>query len=132
MTVFSGDIYLFYRIYDLQLAMFGEKNSPRFVALLGNSIFIFINLMTLIVCFQIITDYKIRIESTTAVIGILAIFAVNYFALLHNQKSKAIIAEFSSETTVQRKKRTLWCWVYIILTHISFFGSVLILSPASR
>ena len=129
MNIVNTYKYLFYRIYVWQLGMFGEGNNPKFVAILGNSIFMFINLMTLVVCFQIVTGYEIRIEKIHAVIGSITLFAINYFILLHNNKSQAIIAEFASENKAQRKRRTLWCWVYVIVTHIAFFGSVLILSP---
>ena len=132
MNIVSAYKYLFYRIYVWQLGMFGEKNNPKFVAMLGSSMFVFINLMTLIVCFQIVTGYKIRVEKTHAVIGMLSLFAINYFIFLHNNKSQAIIAEFASESEIQRQRRTIWCWVYVIATHIAFFGSVLILSPGSR
>lgn len=132
MNIVSAYKYLFYRIYVWQLGMFGEENNPKFVATLGNSIFIFINLMTLVVCFQIVTGYKIRVEKIHAVIGSIILFAINYFILLHNNKSQAIIAEFTSENEVQRKKRVMWCWVYVIVTHLSFFLSVLILSPESK
>lgn len=132
MNIVRAYKYLFYRIFVWQLGMFGEENNPRFVAMLGNSIFVFINLMTLVVCFQIIMDYEIRVEKIHAIFGMLILFAINYFVFLYNNKSQAIIAEFTSENEVQRKRRTMWCWVYLIVTHISFLGSLLILSPGSK
>ena len=121
--------YLFYRTYVWQLRMFGKKNNPKLVALLGSSMLVFINLITLVVWFQIVTASKIRVEPIHAVIGMLTLFAINYFALLHNNKSSQIIAEFGSESEAQRSRRTRWCCVYVIATYVIFFVSVLILSP---
>ena len=124
--------YLFYRIYLWQLNMFGEQEGPRFTALIGNSIFIGINLITLAVLFQIITRYTFRIESVYVIIGMLMIYSINYFLLLYRNKSRALIEKFSAESEIQRKRRTIYCWIYVLSTHIFFLASVVILDPRSK
>lgn len=132
MSIFEAYQYLFYRIYVWQLSMFGEQNDPKFVGMICNSMFLGVNLLTLVVIFKIITSYKFRIEEGYAVIGMLLLYIINYFLLLYDNKSKAIIAKFSKESEIQRKRRTIWCWVYVIATHLLFFVSVMILSPQSK
>lgn len=127
MNLFKAYKYFFYRTYLWQLNMFGEANNPKYTAILANSLCVYFNLLTLTVFFQIVTAIKMRLENIYAVIGIFILILVNYFIFLYNNKSEAIIAEFSSESEIQQKRWTIWCWVYVILTYVSFFGSVSIL-----
>lgn len=131
MSVFSAYKYLFYRTYRWQLEMFGEGENPKFVGIFANTMCVFFNLMTLLVWFQILTGYKLRVESVHAVMGGVIFLSINSFIFLYNNKSDTIIAEFASESEIQRKRRTIWCWIYVFATYASFFGSVLILSPGS-
>lgn len=131
-SVFDAYKYLFYRIYVWQLNMFGEEDNPKFTALLGNSMCIAFNLLTLDIIFQFVTGYDYRIENIYGVIGILLIYSINYLLLLYGNKSQAIIAKFSSESERQRKKRTIYCRAYVLFTFLIFVISVMILAPNSR
>lgn len=124
--------YLFYRIYVWQLSMFGEKENPRFTALLGNSICVAFNLLALHIIFQFVMGYDYRIEKIYGVIGTLLIIFINYFLLLYGNKSRAIIAKFSAESEIQRKRRTIYCWGYVLATFLLFIACVIILAPRSR
>ena len=68
MNLFSAYKYLFYRTYVWQLEMFGEENNPKLVGIIANSFCIAFNLLTLVVCFQILTGYKVQIEKIHAII----------------------------------------------------------------
>lgn len=129
MNPFKAYKYLFYRTYIWQRGMFGDQNVPEFTAILANSLCIGFHLITLVICFQIITGYRLRVEKFHAVIGCLILIAINYFIFLYNDRLKAIISEFASETVGERKRRTWICWAYVLLSYLSFLGSVVILSP---
>ena len=110
--------YLFYRLYVWQLSMFGEAEKPRFTALLGNSICIAFNLLTLHIIFQFVTGYDYRIENIYGVIGMLLIMFINYFLLHYGNKSRVIIAKFSAESEIQRIRRTIYCRLYSLYQNL--------------
>ena len=124
--MFSAYKYLLYRIYQWQLAWFGEKQNPKFVAILGCSIFIYFNILTVIVIFEIIAGSKIYIENIYVVIFLIFLFSLNSYYFLHLDKFDNLIEEFSKETKLQRRRNTFWCFVYVIFTHLIFFLAVII------
>lgn len=132
MNIFNGYKYLLYRIYQWQLAWFGEKENPKFVAILGCSMFIYFNIQTVRVVFEIITGIKIYTENIYVVAFLIFLFLLNSYIFLHLDKFDILIEEFSKESELSRKKNTVLCWAYIIFTHAVFFISILILSPSTR
>lgn len=128
-SVFNAYQYLFYRIYIWQLNSSGERNNPKFTALVGNSLLLAFNILTLSVMFQIVTGYSFRIEKIYGLIGTILLYIINYFLLLQGKKSHAIIKKFSAENDCQRKKRTIYCCMYALFTFLSFIISVIILAP---
>lgn len=131
MNIVTAYKYFFYRTYKWQLKL-GDKNIPQVTAILVNSILLFLNLLTVIIWFQIMTGYKIQIENLYAITGTSLILLINYFIFLYNNKFKRIIAEFDSETELQSARRGTLCLVYEIGTFLSFFGSILIFSPTPK
>ena len=131
MNLFKAYKYLFYRTFVWQREMFGDENVPGFVAISANSLCIFVNLITLVICLEIVTGYRLRIEKIYSCIGIVLLLLINYFILLHKNKFGVIIEEFDSENKIQRKTGTILCWVYVIVTYSIFLASVLVLSPGT-
>lgn len=132
LSLFERYQYLFYRIYVWQIDMCGAQSDPKLMGLIGSSLLLFVNCTTLAVVFKIITGYIFRFEEIYAVIGILLLYFINYFAFLYNNKSELIVAKFSEEGQTHRKRRTRWCLVYVIATLLTFVISVMILSPQSN
>ncbi len=133
MRLFRGYRYLFYRTYVWQRGMFGEEtNDPGFKAVLGNSLFVTFNLITLFFCFEIIAGYRMEIGKIYVIVGMIILILINIYIFLYRYNVNSLIAEFSSETEVERKKSLIWCWIYIIGTFVSFFGSVYILISATE
>lgn len=109
--------------------MFGEGENPKFVGILANTMCIGFNALTLLVWFQILTGYLIKVENVYVIAGCLTLLLLNCLIFFYNNKADAIIAEFASESRIERKRRTIWCWIYVIATFAFFLGSVLVLSP---
>ena len=120
--------YLYYRIYEWQLKRFGKGDNPEFTALLGNSLLLFTNLVTLVIFFEIITGRVFRIENSYAIIAMIIIIATNYYIFLYKNKFNTIISSFELESGLQKKSSTIWCLVYVTITLACFFGSIFILS----
>ena len=131
MNIFTAYKYFFYRTYKWQINL-GDKNIPQFTAILVNSMHLFLNLLTVIIWLRGLTGYKIQIENLYAIIGTSVILLINYFIFLYNNKYERIIAEFNSETELQRSRRRLLCLGYEIGTFLSFFGSILIFPPTFK
>lgn len=129
--VFNAYQYLFYRIYVWQLGMFGEENNPKFTALVGSSIFVAFNLLSILTLIQAASGYSFRIEKVYAIAGTIVLYIINYFLLLYGKKSQQIIAKFSNESETERKTRTLYCCAYVLLTFVIFIFSVIILEPSA-
>ncbi len=125
MSLFRAYKYFFYRTYVWQLEMFGEQNNPKFVAICANSMMIGFHILSILLLFQIVTGVELHIGKVFAAIGALLLLLINYFILLYSKRSDPIIAEFSSESSEDQKRRSIWCWVYVISTFVVFFGLVL-------
>jgi len=119
-TAFS---YLLYRIYEWQVKSYGEKNNPRLVTILTSSLFLFFNLLTVLLVVKALTGYKPSIYSGYALIGALIISLIIYLSFFYDDRFRAVIDKFASETITERKRRTRWCWVYVIATHAVFLAS---------
>lgn len=127
MHILSGYKYLFYRIYRWQLREFGERNNPKLVAIFTNSLFVFFNILTILMIFQIANGHLIRLEKEYWIATGFLIVAVNYFTFFQGGRFDRIISEFADETEEERKRGTIWCWTYIVATHVVFFGIALFL-----
>jgi hypothetical protein len=119
--MFTAYKYLLYMIYQWQLAWFGEKQNPKFVAIVGCSIFITFNIQTVIVIFEIITGNKIYIEKIYIVAFWIFLISLNSYYFLHLDKFDNLIEDFSKETKSQRRRNTIRCFAYVIFTHVIFF-----------
>lgn len=132
MNVIKAYRYLFYRTYLWQLNKYGKSNNPKFLGIFANSACIFLNLLTLMAFFQIITNYKLQFEFIQATILMTSIISINYFYFLYKNRLQKVIDEFTPENASQRKHRTVWCLVYVIFTHVAFLISIYVLSPGSK
>lgn len=129
MKIINAYKYLLYRIFDWQLANFGENQNPKFVAIIGCSLFICFNILTLMVWLQFLTGYKIYIQELFSIIALSLLVLLNVYIFIIRNEFEAIILKFSKEVQTQRKKNTIWCFAYVLSTHTIFFLSVFILSP---
>ena len=132
MKVLSAYKYLLYRIYDWQLSWFGEKNNPKIVAIVGCSLFIYINTMTAIVIFQLISGIKVYIQTKYTVVFMVLLILLNSYIFIHLDKFETLIQKFSKESDSVRKRNKYLCFAYVIFTYLSFFLFVLVLSPSTK
>ena len=132
MNIFNGYKYLLYRIYQWQLGLFGEKHNPKFAAIVGCSMFIYFNIQTVRVIFEIITGIKIYTKNIYVVAFMIFLFSLNSYFFLHLDKFDTLIEKFSKESELSRKKKLVLCWAYVIFTHAAFFISLFILAPTKR
>ncbi|QQS42735.1 MAG: hypothetical protein IPM63_07325 [Acidobacteriota bacterium] len=130
-SIWDAYQYLFYRIYIWQLYLFGKDDVPEFTALVGNSVLLGFNLLTLVTVYQVVAGHTFRIDYEYPILGVLLIYLVNYFLLIRGNKTQAIVDRFSSEGEGQRKRRLVYCLGYVVLTFLTFFISVA-LSPNAR
>lgn len=121
MNFWNGYKYLLYRIYQWQFAWFGEKGNPKFVAIAGCSMFVYFNIQTVRVIFEIVTGYKIYTDSVYIAAFMIFLISLNSYYFLHLDKFDILIEKFSKESESSRKKNTILCWVYVIFTHAVFF-----------
>jgi len=121
---FNGYKYLIYRIYDWQKSLFGEKENPRFTAILVVSMFQMFNVMTI----DLLIRYFFGFGIADAALAVIVLIAVNSFYFLYLGKFERLIAAFSNEPETSRRRNTRYCWFYIVLTHSFFFllGSIVI------
>lgn len=120
--------YLYYRIYTWQLNLWGEADVPEFTGAIGVSILLYVNIFTIIIIFEIISGSRI-INSLVyprlyIAIFLLITFYINYLLFVRKSKYIEIANEFRKEGKALRKKRTIWMWVYIIGTLMTFFISL--------
>ena len=126
--MFHAYKYLLYRVYAWQVASFGQKENPRFVAIACCSLFLFVNIQTIRTLFEIFSGYRIQTQNIHAVIGIIFLTLLNSYIFLYRNDFEELVKEFSKETESQRKKNTIWCLAYVVFSHIIFFLSVYILN----
>lgn len=112
--------YLFYRGYQWQKGMFGTNDAAEYTAAIGNSLVIFLNLMTVFVGYQSVTGSRLEWTKWNSIFAILIVYLVNYFYLLHNGRAHRISDEFSSETEQQKRYRTYGCLIYILISYLVF------------
>jgi len=118
-------------MYSSNLRNWGEKNNdPKFNALLGVTFLICSNIVTLLIGIEATTGFNIlnQISKIHVVIGAIIIGIINYFIFLQNAKYKQIAKQFSKEIETEKKRKFIWCIVYVIFTFGCFFGSLLLLS----
>jgi hypothetical protein len=116
--------YLYYRIYAWNLRVWGESDLPQFNALFGVSFLIFINLMTLLAGFEVVTDARIFIDRWLMIsIGVLTLL-IGYFTLVHDQKLRLIREQFKNETSLERKHGFVSCLIYVVSSFVAFIAVV--------
>ena len=121
MRIFKAYEYLLYRIYQWQLDWFGKDNSPKFVAIIGGSLLLFINILTVLVIIRIIFGYKIPVKSLYIIIFMIISISLNSYIFLHLNKFENVIAEFAKETKSQRNRNKILCLAYVFFSYSIFF-----------
>src|SRR5690606_18272169 len=94
-----------------------------FTAIVANTLLVFHNLLTVFAILQILTGIEVNLNAYVGLAGAWAIGLVNYFVLARGKRTKAIYALFRAESESQKKKRTMWCWIYVAATFLMFFGT---------
>lgn len=130
MSATDSYMYLYHRIYLWQLKAFGEANNPKLVALLACSLFSFFNILTLVVAYQILVGFTIRIGGSYWMLFFGVVAIINYCFLSQKDRVSNIRELIRTETELQRKHRTRGCWIYVIITHALFFTTASFLPTA--
>ena len=125
MSIAKAYKYLFFRIYHWHLVRYGERNDPKLVGIIITSLLLLMNLLTLAIFYQIGVGYRLQISKAYLVIGYFVMLFVSYIVLYRDFAS--ISSEFSTEEETSEKRRTRWCWAYIVSTQVLFFGSAFLL-----
>lgn len=108
---------IYYRIYRLLMSI-GEKDTPRYNAVLIFSILTILNFVTLIMVIGIITKKIIIIDLPKGylfAIGLL-IIAVNSYLILGRKHYLDIEARYKNEDKTTRRKNNLKAVLYVVLT----------------
>jgi len=118
--------YLYYRVYAWNLRVWGESDVPQFNALFFVIILALLNLMSIPTAIDAFTGGHLikdsgRNKLILAGVG-LVISLISYFLLVHDRKYKEIAKAFSVETPVQKRRRLIAIWLYLIGTFTAFFG----------
>ena len=115
--------YIYYKCYCLWLKKKDEPENAHINAVMSITILIYMNLLDFLFIFStIFKDVKLKLPvvSTNVKIVICTIMIsfglLNYFLLAYKKKYLKIVEEFKNETEKQRKRGTLYVWIYAIVT----------------
>lgn len=114
---FNGYKYLIYRIYDWQKSLFGEKENPRFTAVLVVSSFLTVNLVTVDLILAFLTGRRTITTAFQVLVPSFVLASINSYYFLHMGKFESLIEIFANESEASRRRNTRFCWAYIIVTH---------------
>lgn len=120
--------YGFYILYYWWETKHGKSEWPAHNSLLGYSLLLFVNLLSVPFILQAITRIDILImiphlSNISSVALAFTIWGVNYFALVRNGKYKAIVREFEPRDQQAQKKTIIEAWLYIIGSFLILFIS---------
>ena len=121
--------YIYYKCYCLWLKKKDEPENAHINAVMSITILIYMNLLDFLFIFSTIfkdVKLKLTVVSTNVKIVICTIMIsfglLNYFLLAYKKKYLKLIEEFKDETEKQRKRGTIYVWIYAIVTiGIPFF-----------
>ncbi|MEO7506832.1 MAG: hypothetical protein ABIZ95_06330 [Pyrinomonadaceae bacterium] len=122
--------YTYYRIYDWNRRMWGDRDIPEYNAMLGMSMLVYANFLGGFWALYLISgiDYVLRLTKLQAVLIAAAIVIANYFLFLFHDNYKVIVRHFHDEPKILRSKRLIWIWLYVIASIVI----PIIVSIASR
>ena len=116
--------YIYYRIYAWNLKKWGKQDVPEFNALTGTTFLLLLNIGSLILIIQAITDYKIGdlfdVPKSTLILFAFVFILPHYFALYHKGKYKKIIEEFKGKDNSWIIKWDVWASIYIWSSVVMF------------
>ncbi len=106
-------------LYQWWIAKHGKNESPIFNSLLGYSLLLFLNVVSVLSIIQAVTGINIaaivaRLPKFGVIMLALTVWVVNYFALAHEGKYKATIKEFEPKNLQEQRKMIIEAWFYII------------------
>ena len=118
-------------MYSWNLRIWGEVSAPEYTAFFSISFLLYLNLFTILILVELATGFAIhkQINVIPLVLTLLGIAALNYFIFLQKGKYKKMVKQFGKENLTEKKRRFIWCLVYVIFSFAGFFGLVSILSP---
>lgn len=122
--------YFFYRSYGFHTWMSGKKDQPAFTAVLSTAVVVYFNALIMFLVVEALVGKRIHIGSQWAVVGFALIAIANYFLFVYGGALERIVENFSTETADQRKRRGVWCWIYVIVTYVVFLASAPLLLPS--
>lgn len=116
--------YLFFRIYSIQRKRFGEIESSL-VSIMTITCLIFINLITIGIFLEVLTNLQMIIDTPLKVLVLMVIiFGLLSFIFLHQGRYKLIEQKYFDESNRSKIFGTLRIIAYIALSFILFFISV--------
>lgn len=116
--------YLFYRIYEWNLKIWGKKDMPQWNAMFGVSFMMFLNLsiialfLQLLFKIQLLNDYIILKEKIVLIM--LSLFVINYFIFIDKQQYIIITKQFIKESPKRKIRNTFLLWVYVVFSFVLF------------
>lgn len=113
----NGYKYLICRIYEWQKSLFGEKENPRFTAILVVSSFLTLNLVTVDLVLAFATGRRMITTAVQVLVPSFVLVAMNSYYFLYLGKFENLIETCTKESDASRRRNTRFCWAYIILTH---------------
>lgn len=126
--ILSAYKYLFVRIYIWQLKKFGAVNAPEYAAAYGVACLFLLNCYTLIPLFRLLTGINVNLiirKPWAALIVWVIVSELIRFSFTKQERYKKYAMEYDKETSDQRRKRSVYVWIYTIGTVGMFFLSVI-------
>lgn len=114
--------YFFYRIYVWNLQHW-DDDIAEYKAMLSVAFMLFVNILTLASFIAVLVNAPAILHARSYEIAaiVLVIAVVSYCTLVHKKRYEMIAKEFSNEQSLVRKKRTVLCWLYVIMSFAALF-----------
>ena len=124
--------YLYYRLYQWQLKLYGKEDVPEYTALLGVALIMGLHSFTLyayMVNSLIHLDYLDSFITipTIFIIGIFFIFiAINYPWFIYKNRYLKIVKKYENENKRKRQKKLFVLWIFVLFSFFILFLSLFI------
>jgi hypothetical protein len=128
--------YLYFALFNRSLKNFGEKDHPKFTALLVLSFLVSLNTLSFVVAFLICCSDTLFANSINnflvnklfIIIWGIVVVCFNFFYLQYNGKHKLIVDYFEQLNTLQLRKYRVIYKTYIFGTWILFIVLLILLA----
>jgi len=126
MILFNAYKYLYYRIYAWQLRCWGKEDLPQISALVGISVFAWLNICGLFFAVNALTKLNITNPMEAGKFNItvqyLFILLINSFIFIRKKRYERIAEQFSNENITERRTKLILIFAYIIFSIVILFA----------